>query len=163
MPWKKPTSDDVLSEFTPSEQTSIGTLVDDDTLDLIVFRTVDEIRGFIIAGGYSLDPDPKSIPQGLFNDCISIARWRLLISAPSFKQLQTEERHQLYVDALAKLNKIADQKFSPEPPVEDELPPPGASNWNSEIKFPMRTHPIPRSPSIAGAYANPDGPPDFPQ
>jgi hypothetical protein len=162
MAWKKPTSDDVLSEFTPSEQSSIGTLVDDDTLDLIVFRTVDEIRGFILAGGYGLDPDPKTVPQGLFNDCISIARWRLLVSVPSFKQLQTEERHQLYVDALAKLNKIADQEFAPEPPIEEPpVPPPGASNWNSEIKFPMRTHPVPRSPALPDTYANPDAPPDF--
>lgn len=153
MAWKKPTSDDVLSEFTPAEQTSIGALVDDDTLDLVVVRVTDEIRDFIRAGGYALDVDALKIPQGLFNDAISIARWRLLVSAPSFKQLQTEERHQLYVDAMAKLNKIAEGEFEPEPPVvEDEPPPPGTVNWNSEKKLLMPTH---------MSYANPEGPADI--
>jgi hypothetical protein len=157
MAWIRATSEDVMSEFTPSEQSAIGGMVEDNTIDAIVARTTMEVRDAVSSGGYPLDSDEDSIPGGLVNALISIARWRLLVSAPSFKQLQTEERHDLYKDALEKLNLIAQRKIMPElPPAEV---PPGFANWNSEVKFPMRTHPVPKQ--SGSAYANPNAPEDI--
>jgi hypothetical protein len=165
MAWITPTSDDVLSEFTPTEQETINSLVADDTMGTIVSRSVMEVRDFIRSGDYGLDADPTKIPGGLVNDLISIARWRFLISVPQFKQLQTDERKALYTDALAKLNLIAAQKFGPEPPSGPNIPlPPGSAMWNSENKLLMRTHPVPQpGTQTQGAstdYANPNAPPD---
>jgi hypothetical protein len=157
MPWIRATGEDVISEFTPSEQSAIAGMVEDNTINAIVTRTTMEVRDAVQSGGYPLDADEDSIPGGLVNALISIARWRLLVSAPSFKQLQTEERHDLYKDALEKLALIAQRKVVPElPPAEV---PPGFANWNSENKFPMRTHPVPKQ--SGGAYANPNAPEDI--
>lgn len=157
MPWIRATGEDVMSEFTPSEQTAIAGMVEDNTINAIVQRTTMEVRDAVASGGYPVDADEDAIPGGLINALISIARWRLLVSAPSFKQLQTVERHDLYKDALEKLNLIAQHKLVPElPPAEV---PPGFANWNSENKMPMRTHPVPKQ--SGGAYANPNGPEDI--
>lgn len=149
--WTRATGEDVLSEFTPAEQSVIAAMVEDSTINAIVFRTAMEVRDAIASGGYPLDPDEESIPGGLTNALISIARWRLLVSAPSFKQLQTEERHDLYKDAIEKLALIAQHKIVPELP--PDLVPPGIVNWNSETKLLMPTH---------TTYANPTGPEDTP-
>ena len=158
MAWITLTTDDVLSEFTPNEAATLRNLQGSGSgpgyvnIDVIVARTIDEVRGFIMAGDYAVDETmDDTLPRGLFADAIAIARWRLLISAPQFKQLQTAERQKAYEDALAKLNKIADQEFNVEPPI----PPTtdlSAGSWNSESKLIMRTH---------NTYSNPDAPEDI--
>ncbi len=170
MSWQILTTEDVLSEFTPNEASAIRNLQGGSgsgapytNIDVIVANVIDEVRGFIIAGGYAVDlVFDNTIPTGLFEDGIAISRWRILISAPSLKQLQTEERRFAFDKAEAKLLLIAEQKFFVEPP----LPPtnPRDGSWNSENKILMRTHPVPRpatqfTPQI-NTYANPDGPAD---
>jgi hypothetical protein len=174
MAWEILTTEDVLSEFTVAEASALRTLQGSGSgsglpfanIDIIVAHAIDEVRGFILAGGYDLDPaiddDPRTIPIGLFEDAIAIARWRVLIAVPSFRQLQTDERKQAFEDAIKKLMLIAAQQFNVEPPVPDANPRTG--NWNSENKLIMRTHPIPRpatqfTPQI-NTYANPDAPAD---
>ena len=166
MSWEILTTEDVLSQFTMAEAAAIRTLQGSGTgsgfpfvnIDLKVANVVDEVRGYIIAGGYQVDPIlDTTIPEGLFEDAIAIARWRLLIATPSFRQLQTEERKLAFDDALKKMALIAAQKFFVEPPIPETNPRTG--NWNSENKLIMRTHPIPRpatqfTPQI-NAYANP--------
>lgn len=171
MSWEILTTEDVLSEFTIAEASAIRTLQGSGSgsglpfgnIDVIVARAIDEVRGYIISGGYAVDPVlDNTIPIGLFADAVAIARWRLLIATPSFRQLQTEERKLAFEAAIAKLMLIAQQKFVVEPPVPEVNPRTG--NWNAENKLIMRTHPIPTpatqwTPQI-DTYANPDAPED---
>lgn len=171
MSWEILTTEDVLSQFTMAEAAAIRTLQGSGTgsgfpfvnIDMKVAHVVDEVRGYIIAGGYSVDPIlDTTIPVGLFEDAISIARWRLLIATPSFRQLQTEERKLAFDEAIKKLMLVAAQKFFVEPPTPYVNPRTG--NWNSENKLIMRTHPVPRpatqfTPQI-NTYGNPTGPSD---
>ncbi len=171
MSWAVLNTEDVLSEFTIQEAAALRTLQGSgsgsglpfENIDEIVARVIDEVRGYIIAGGYAVDPIyDNTLPLGLFEDAIAIARWRVLIATPLLKQLQTEDRKKAYDDALRKLALIAEQKFLPEPIPDDTTNRGG--NWNSENKLIMRTHPVPRpatqfTPQI-DTYANPDGPAD---
>jgi hypothetical protein len=171
MSWEILTTEDVLSEFTIQEAASLRTLQGSGSgsglpfanIDVIVARVIDDVRGYIISGGYEVDPVlDNTLPLGLFDTAIAIARWRILIAVPLLKQLQTEERKQANEDALKKLLMIAAQKFAVEPPTADTLPRSGM--WNSENKLIMRTHPVP-TPSTqwtpqTDAYANPDAPAD---
>jgi hypothetical protein len=171
MSWEVLTTEDVLSEFTIAEASAIRSVMGSGSgsglpfanIDVIVGDVIDEVRGYIIAGGYEVDPVlDNTLPIGLFVDAIAIARWRLLIATPSFKQLQTEEREKAYEAAIKKLLLIAAQEFAVEPPIEPVNPRTGM--WNSENKILMRTHPVPRpgtqfTPQI-NTYANPDAPED---
>ena len=171
MSWEILTTEDVLSEFTIAEAGAIRSLQGSGSgsgmpfgnIDVIVGTAIDEVRGYIIAGDYDLPETPDNvIPTGLFADAIAVARWRLLIATPSFKQLQTDERKEAFEMALAKLALIAQQKFAVEPPIPPANPRGG--QWNAENKLIMRTHPIPTpatqfSPQT-DTYANPDAPAD---
>lgn len=170
MAWLTPTADDVLSEFTPTENAAISALMGDGSLDTtvklsgVLTRVIAEVRDYIRSGGYALDPDDTKLPAGLINDAIGIARWRFLVSVPQFKQLQTDERKGAYTDAISKLKLVADQKFVPESPTDDDTAN-RSGNWNSEQKIIMRTHPTPppsqqSGVTVAQPYANPNAPPD---
>jgi len=168
--WEIFTTEDVLNQFTIAEAGAIRSLQGSGSgsglpfanIDAKVARIIDEVRGYVASGGYELDDDPRTIPISLFEDAISIARWRLLIAVPSFKQLQTEERRQAFEDALKKLLLIAQQKFAVLPPQPPTISRAGC--WNSENKLIMRTHPIPTPATQwtpqTDTYANPDAPED---
>ncbi len=176
MSWGILTTQDVMSEFTLPEASSLRNLQGSGSgsgppflnIDMIVVNVIDEVRGYISSGGYDLvepdmDGDPRKIPQGLFVDAIAIARWRTLISSPKLLQLQTEERREAFNKAIAKLLLISERKFVPEPIPGDVVPRGG--NWNSENKIIMRAHPIPRpatqfTPQL-NTYANPTAPLDL--
>ena len=172
MAWETLTTADVLSEFTPNEAAALRNLQGSGSgsgppftnIDVIVARSIDEVRGYIQGGGYEVDQiDETTLPKALFADTIAIARWRVLIAVPQLKQLQTEERKKAFDDAIAKLNLIVNQQFSIEPPIPDTGIQTGL--WNSENKLIMRTHPVPKpaaqfGPQGADDYANPDAPPD---
>lgn len=174
MSWEVLTTEDILSEFTVAEASAIrqvqgsgsGSGLPFANMDVIVARVIDEVRGYILAGGYDLSPDedPRKIPHTLFEDAIAIARWRILIATPSLRQLQTTERQTAFEDALKKLFLISAQQWAPEPPTADTNPRTG--NWNSENKLIMRAHPIPRPGAQftpqANTYANPGAPEDTP-
>jgi hypothetical protein len=159
MAWETLTTDDVLSEFTPNEAATLRNLQGGSgsgppytNIDVIVARTIDEVRGYIMAGASAVDEeDDSTLPRGLFADGIAIARWRTLIATPQLRQLQTEERKKAFDDAIKKLELIASGEFAVEPPI----PPTTdfrAGSWNSETKVLMRTH--------GSTYANPDAPAD---
>ncbi len=169
MSWAVLNTEDVLSEFTLQEASALRNLQGSGSgsgapflnIDIIVSHVIDAVRGFIIAGGYAVDPAfDNTLPLTLFQDAIAIARWRVLIATPLLKQLQTEDRRLACKEALAKLELIAQQKFAPEPIPGDTTNRGG--NWNSENKLIMRTHPIPRpgsqfTPQV-NTYANPTPP-----
>ena len=165
MSWAVLNTEDVLSEFTLQEAAALRTLQGSGSgsglpftnIDIIVARTIDDVRGYIIAGGYQVDPTfDNTLPLGLFQTAIAIARWRVLISTPLLKQLQTDDRKKAYEDALKKLTLIAEGKFAIEAIPGDTIS--RAGNWNSENKLIMRTHPIPRPslqfPPMPGEWAN---------
>lgn len=174
MSWAVLTTEDVLSEFTIAEASAIrqaqgsgsGSGLPFANIDEITARVIDEVRGYIAAGGYELDTtsDPRTIPLELFEDGIAIARWRLLIATPSLRQLQTEERRLAFEAALKKLGLIAEGRFAIDPITTGGVPRAGC--WNSENKLIMRTHPIPRPGTQLtpqeNTYANPDAPADTP-
>ncbi len=170
MSWEQLNTEDVLSEFTMSEASALRTLQGSGSgsglpflnMDEITGRVIDEVRGYIQAGGYALDVISNTIPLGLFEDAIAICRWRYLIATPLLKQLQTEERKLAFEAALAKLLAIAHQEFFVEPPAPPTNPRDG--QWNSENKLIMRAHPIPRPGAQftpqTNTYANPTAPED---
>jgi hypothetical protein len=84
-------------------------------LPAVLGRVVDEARDNIRSGGTTLDAVTTTIPRGLLNDVIAIARWRLLISIPQFKALQSEARKDEYDRAIKKMESIAIGKFKVEP------------------------------------------------
>jgi hypothetical protein len=117
--WITPTTNDVLSEFTASEAATIQNLQGSvsSNLGAILTRVIDKIRDAIIAAGKSTDPNSSTtIPRGLVDDAVAIARWRLLTSAPLLKQFQTDARKDANDKALAKLDAIAAGKYGVEPP-----------------------------------------------
>lgn len=175
MSWQIFTTEDAISQFTQAEAAAIRSLQGSGSgwgsgsgtqyanADIIVAKVIDEVRGYIISGGYAVDLlDDRTLPIGLFDDAIAIARWRLLISTPSFRQLQTEERKLAFDKAIEKLIAISQQQFVVEPPIPETNPRTG--QWNSENKLIMRTHPVPRPgaqfPPTPNMYANPDAPED---
>ena len=172
MTWAVLTTEDVLNQFTVAEASAIRSLQGSgsgsgqpfENIDAKVIHVIDEVRGYIAAGGYALDEtsDPRTIPLSLFEDAISIVRWRYLISVPRFQQLQTEERRLAFEEAIKKLLLIAQQKFNIVPPTPSTLFTEGM--WNSENKIIMRSHPIPRPGAQfmpqTNTYANPSAPND---
>lgn len=115
--WITPTTADVTSEFTERElaviQSVQGALTSN--LDAILGRVVDEVRDNIRSGGTTLDTTTTTIPRGLAGDAIAIVRWRLLISMPQFKSLQSEARKDENDRAIEKQKLIAIGKFKVEP------------------------------------------------
>ncbi len=78
MNWRILFAEDVLSEFTLTEATALRRLQGSGSgsgatawfagsgdpftnMDVIVARVIDEVRGYINAGGYTLDVDPRTM------------------------------------------------------------------------------------------------------
>lgn len=145
MAWTALTADDVLSELTPAEASTLQTLLAGSTpeqkLQPILVRVVLDIQGNIKSGGYPCDPDSTKLPPGLLSAAVAIARWRFLISVPDSGTLATKERKDANDAAEAKLKLVAQQQWSPEAPTAPVNP--SSGNWNAENKLIMRTHPVP--------------------
>jgi phage gp36-like protein len=115
MSWQTLSDLEVLAELTPAEKRSIDTLLGGDSLGPIVANTVSLVRGYIVAGGYTIGQD-GTLPEGLKSDAIAIARWRLLVALPQNAGLQTESRKAAYTEAMDKLKLVAAGKFGVEVP-----------------------------------------------
>lgn len=164
MSWSTaPTASDVLSQFTPAEQSLLQSLQGGDNLPAIVTRTIAEIRGAIRSGGYPLDAD-GTLPLELHADCIAIARWDYLLALPGAAgEFQTEQRGAAAKASRDKLRLIASSKYGVEPPTASTTTP--AGRWNSANKVVGRMEPVPR-PGVQfpaaqpGRYANDSAPED---
>jgi hypothetical protein len=165
--WSAPDAEAVLAQFTPAESALLQKLQGDtDTLPLLFAAVVAEVRDYIRSGNYELDPAEGSLPAGLHNDAVILARWRYLISAPKFKALQTDERKVAAERVDKKLDRIAMGKFKVEPPfpAADGAVNIPAGAWNSENKIVGRMNPVPR-PGVQGQntserYSNDNAPED---
>lgn len=169
--WTELTAADVTDQFTVAEAAVIEAVRGDtgDKLPGIVTKVIAQVRDDIRSGGYALDADEATIPAGLHNDAIAIARWKLLVTLPADEDIQSKERKGEKDDALAKLKRISEGKYSVEPPTaapggEGGTAANRSGNWNSNNKIIGRAHPVPRpagqSPADPNGYANPDGPAD---
>lgn len=169
--WTTLTAADVTDQFTVAEAAVIEAVRGNtgDKLPGIVTKVIAQVRDDIRSGGYALDADETTIPAGLHNDAIAIARWKLLLTVPADDDIQSKERKGEKDDALAKLKRISEGKYSVEPPTDAPGGEGGTAanrsgNWNSSNKILPRAHPVPRPGSQGAAdpdaYANPDAPAD---
>ena len=170
MAWQEIDKADVMTEWTPDEANTIkiqqGAV---DNIPAILARVVAEIRDYIRSGDYAVDlNNATTLPLGLHNDAITIARWRLLLSLPQAKTLETDVRERAYQAAMKKLDAIAKQDYVVEPPAPPSATSvPRSGQWNSLTKLIMRTQTIPTPTQQIGTtsvpgYANPNAPADTP-
>ena len=136
MGWKTITAEDVLSEFTPQEQAVLAGLQGaNEALPGIVGRVINAVRGAIRAGGYALGED-GAIPDQFESDVISMARWRWLVAFPQLQRLQTPERQAAHDQSVARLDTVARQRVSVEPPAPGARP--ASGSWNATVRIPGR-------------------------
>lgn len=107
MPWSTIAESDVLDEFSSQEQAALtAARAGTDKLPAILTRVVNSARGSILSGGSDLDA-AGTIPDQIRTEVIDIARWRLLISYPALKNLQTKERKDAHDEAKKVLKEIS--------------------------------------------------------
>lgn len=85
-----------------------------DALADLVTQVVDEVRGYVQSGGFTLGA-AGTLPSRLISAAISIIRYRLATRFP-VKMLDTEARQREYDDAQKLLDKVAAGKFAIEEP-----------------------------------------------
>lgn len=124
MAWQEITTDNVKTRLTGSELTALQTAAlasgQSDPLPEIISTVVDEVRGYIAAGGFNLEEGSK-IPSKLVSAALAIIRYRLATRLP-VKSLLDENRVRENEQAITLLGRVADRKFFVEEPttVEDE-------------------------------------------
>ena len=114
MSWQTLTTENVKTRLTGSELTALQTsaLADGqaDPLPEIITTVVDEVRGYISAGGYTLETG-TTVPSKLVSATLAIIRYRLATRLP-VKSLLDENRVREYQDAVKLLERVADGKFA---------------------------------------------------
>lgn len=167
MSWAAPTTEMVLQEFSQKENDTIAMHQNADNLAAILGRVVAEIQGAIRAGGYASDAylaaNPTLLPTELHGAAIDLTRWRLLLSVPALKILQTEDRKEAVTAASKWLMQIRASESVVETPAGEGGTVSANGTWNSENKLQMTVSPSPRPyEQQANQYANPDAPEDTP-
>ncbi len=91
--WNTISTNDVLNEFTPAEQAALQGIQGAATeLAAVLARVVAKMRSQIKAGGNPLDMTGATIPDGLQEEAVALARWRWLNSFPALAAFKTRER-----------------------------------------------------------------------
>jgi hypothetical protein len=101
------------TELTALQSVDLPSGVTDALADLVT-QVVDEVRGFIQAGGNNLGA-AGTLPSRLVSAAISIIRFRLSTRFP-VKMLDTDARKREHDDAMKLLDRVADGKFAIEEP-----------------------------------------------
>jgi hypothetical protein len=114
MSWTQLTVDDVLKGLAPQEVASLQA-IGGDKGDSFIELAVNEARGAIGAGRYSLGPDGTT-PDQLDRYILAVARWEWLASFPQLQKLQTRERQALAQEARDVFQAIREAKYDIEPP-----------------------------------------------
>jgi len=105
MSWNTLSAADAL--LSPQEKTSLATIASGaDQLQKIADREIAAWRGAILAGGGRVDQD-GTLPDQILPEVLAVIAWRYLLAYPELKKLQTDERRQLYGDALALKQEIS--------------------------------------------------------
>ncbi len=120
MPWQAITADQALAGFSPQERgflaNTFGSLqAVSDAAATIVTDEVSALQGAVIAGGGRQGP-VGTTPDQLRPDVLAIIRWRLLLTYPSLKLLQTDARKAAFDTATDKITKVANGDLKVELP-----------------------------------------------
>jgi hypothetical protein len=118
--WNTLSASQILTGFSPQEiaflQNNLGG--QQAALDALAPFINDEIaalQGAVIAGG-SQQGQPGTVPDQLRPDFVAIVRWRLLLSYPSLKSLQTDARKDAFTRAQDKISEVANGRLKVELP-----------------------------------------------
>jgi hypothetical protein len=109
--WSELKTDDVMGQFTAVEQAVLKNIGGADKLAGIVQGVIDQVRKAYLDGGRGVDAaSDSSIPDGEKNRAIAIARWKLLISFPALKSMQTADRKTAHDDAQTYFLEVSSRK-----------------------------------------------------
>jgi phage gp36-like protein len=139
MAWQAISTDDIKTRLTGSEVSSLQTAAlasgQSDPLPEIVTQVVDEIRGYIAAGGFTLEEGEK-LPSKLVSAALAIIRYRIATRLP-VKSFLDENRVRENESALRLLERVADGKFAIEEPVtaEDEAVGSSSPSLTSKTRY----------------------------
>lgn len=135
MSWNIITTDQVKTRLAGAELTALQSAAlangQADPLPEIITQVVDEVRGYIVAGGFSLETG-TTVPSKLVGATLDIIRYRLVTRLPA-RGLLTDERKEEYKNALELLKRVADGGFSVEEPTTPSTESSGRTgSWGSE-------------------------------
>jgi len=120
MAWQTISTDNVKTRLAGAEVAALQTAAlaegQSDPLPEIVQTVVDEVRGYIAAGGFSLGA-AGTLPSKLVSAALAIVRYRVCTRLP-VKSLLTEQRVRENDAAVRLLERVADGKFMVEDPVD---------------------------------------------
>ncbi len=109
--WTPLSPADVVAELAPDELAALRNIAGAiDNLPGLTARVTGEIQDAYQSGGRAMG-DPGTIPDAVKSHAIALVRWRLLISSPQLKSLQTPERGRAADQALAFLSDISHRKL----------------------------------------------------
>ena len=118
MAWTTLSATDVKTKLSGPEVSAVQTAAlasgQSDPLVEIVEQVVDEVRGYIAAGGYTLG-NGTTVPSKLVSATLAIIRYRLATRLP-VKSLLTTDRVEENKEAIRLLERVADGKFMVEEP-----------------------------------------------
>jgi phage gp36-like protein len=118
MAWQSVNSDTFKPRLSSAELTALqaGHLPDGvtDALSDLVTQVVDEVRGYVQAGGNTLGV-AGTLPSRLVSAALSIVRFRLATRLP-VASLSTDARRREYEDAMRLLERVAEGRFAVEEP-----------------------------------------------
>lgn len=116
MSWQTITTDLVKTRVAGPMLTALQTAAlasgQTDPVVEVIGQVVDEVRGYVAAGGYTLDAAGK-VPSKLVGATLAIIRCRIATRLPS-KGLLTEEQKKENEDAIRLLGRVADGKYAVE-------------------------------------------------
>ena len=117
MAWIAITTDDIKTRLAGAEVAALQTaaLASGQTNPLpgIVSQVVDEIRGYVAAGGFTLGSG-ETVPSKLLSATLAMVRFRIATRLPKFPF--DENRKLEYEDAIRLMGRVADGKFAVEEP-----------------------------------------------
>jgi phage gp36-like protein len=117
MAWQSISTDDIKTRLAGAEVSALQTAAlasgQTDPLPEVVAQVVDEVRGYVAAGGIPLGA-ASTIPAKLLSAALAIVRFRLATRLPRFPF--DDNRKTEYRDAVALLGRVADGRFLVEEP-----------------------------------------------
>ena len=121
MAWQTLSSENVKTRLTGPELSALQSAAlasgQADPLPEIITAVIDEVRGYISAGGHALETG-ITVPSKLVSASLAIIRYRLATRLP-VKSLLDENRVREYQDAQKLLERVADGRFAIEEPVTE--------------------------------------------
>ena len=144
MSWAALTATEIKTRLSGPELTALQTQAlasgQSDPLPDVISQVVEEVRGYVAAGGSPLGT-AGTLPPQVRAAAIAIVRWRLggrLAAGGAAGIFQTESRKQEYTDAIAQLKDVAAGRCIVEAPTTtatETFAHPGS--WGSDTKLEM--------------------------